>query len=518
MKVVTPDIMGKMDKSTIEEYGVPGIVLMENAGREVANVIIDLWRKSKCDNKKIAVICGKGNNGGDGFVAARHLINNGFDVKVVILSSPEKIKGDARVNLDILLNIGADIKYILKEADIEKIYYFCCKSFIIVDAIFGTGLKGNIRGVASKVISTINEIKVPKLAVDIPSGVCGNTGRILGDAIKAQWTVTMALPKIGLTLYPGAEHVGKLITADIGMPNNVINKAISAGELVEKEMVTKFFKPYPQDAHKGIFGRVFILAGSSGMTGAACLAGEAAIKSGAGLVTIGSPLSVQDVIATKTTEVMTLGLSETKNRTLSIDALDKSLDFADKCDSVAIGPGLSREKDTQRFVLEFIKRCKTPMVIDADALNALAKDPEVIKDAQSPVIITPHPGEMSRLLSTSLQEIQQNRVKSAKLAAKRFLCTVVLKGAATLISTTDNEIFINSTGNPGMATGGSGDVLTGIIAALLARGLEPEQAAIAGVYIHGLAGDLSAEEIGEISLTAGDLIAFLSKAFKYIFK
>lgn len=474
-------------------------------------------KKKKGDNKKVTIICGKGNNGGDGFVIARHLINNGFDVRVVLLASPEEVKGDAKVNLDILTNINADIKYILREADIKDISNFCCESFIIVDAIFGTGLRGNVRGLAFEVISAINEVKVPKLAVDIPSGICGNTGKILGDAIKAHWTVTMALPKIGLTLYPGAEYVGKLIVGDIGMPNQVKNEAISAGELVEGKDVAYFFESYPQDAHKGTFGRVFVIAGSSGMSGAAYLAGKAAIRSGAGLVTVGTPISIQDILATKSTEIMTLGLRETKKRTLSIDALDEALDFAGKCDSVAIGPGLSQEKDTQRFVLGFIKRCKTPMVIDADALNALAGGLKLIENAKAPVIITPHPGEMARLLSTSLQEVQENRVKFAKLAAKKFLCTVVLKGAATLTATADNELFINSTGNPGMATGGSGDVLTGIIAALLARGLKSWQAAVAGVYIHGLAGDLAAKNTGEISLTAGDLIDFLPEAFRYVF-
>lgn len=518
MKVVTPDMMGKMDKITIEEFGIPGIVLMENAGREVANTIIDLWRNNKCDNKKVTIICGKGNNGGDGFVAARYLINNGFDVRVVLLAPPEEVKGDAKVNLDILTNINADIKYILREADIKDIFNFCCESFIIVDAIFGTGLRGKIRGLASDIIFAINKVNVPKLAVDIPSGVCGSTGKILGDAVKSHWTVTMALPKIGLTLYPGAEYVGNLIVGNIGMPNQVKNEAISAGELVEGKDVAYFFKQYPRDAHKGTFGRVFVLAGSSGMSGAACLAGEAAIKSGAGLVTVGTPNSIQDILATKSTEIMTLGLRETKNRTLSIDALDEALDFAERCDSVAIGPGLSQEEGTQRFVLEFVKRCKAPMVIDADALNALARDLKVIENAKVPVIITPHPGEMARLLSTSLQKVQEDRVRFAKFAAKKFSCTAVLKGAATLTATANNELFINSTGNPGMATGGSGDVLTGVIAAFLARGLKPWQAAVAGVYIHGLAGDLASKNIGEISLTAGDLIDFLPGAFIHVFK
>lgn len=514
MKVVSPDVMSKMDKATIEEVKIPGIVLMENAGREVADVVVYLWKQSKNYTKKVSIICGKGNNGGDGFVAARHLINNGFDVNVMLLASADEVKGDAKVNLNILKNINADIKYILNKDDIKDISAKCRDSFVIIDAILGTGLKGNVRGIASTAISVINRLNVPVLAVDIPSGVCGNTGKILGKAVKAHTTVTMALPKLGLTLYPGAAYVGKLIIGDIGMPDVIKDKALSAGEIIEKGNVSRCFKPYSQDAHKGTFGRVFVLAGSSGMSGAAYLTGMAAAKSGAGLVTVGTPSSLQDILAAKSTEIMTMGLCETKNRTLSIKALEKALDFAEKCDSVAIGPGLSQDKDTQKFVWEFIKRCKTPMVVDADGINALAKKTEILRDTLTPVVITPHPGEMARLLSTSLQKIQEDRVKSVKLAAKKFLCTAVLKGASTLIATVHDELYINPTGNPGMATGGSGDVLTGIIAAFLARGMAPYEAAIAGAYIHGLAGDFASKDTREISLLAGDLINFLPEAFK----
>lgn len=516
MKVVSPEVMSKMDKATIEKIGIPGIALMENAGREVADTIINFWKQNNSNIKKVSIICGKGNNGGDGFVIARHLINNGFDVKVILLATADEVKGDAKINLNILKNINADIKYILNEDDIRNLSDYCQDSFAIVDAIFGTGLRGKVRGIASSVISIINSLNIPVIAVDIPSGVCGKTGKILGEAVKAHITVTMALPKAGLVLYPGAEYVGKLIIGDIGMSNDIKNKALGVGEIVEKENVRRYFKPYSQDSHKGTFGRVFVLAGSSGMSGAAYLTGMAAAKSGAGLVTVGTPSSLQDILAAKSTEIMTLGLCETKNRTLSTKALEKALDFAKKCDSVAIGPGLSQDKDTQRFVWEFIKNCKTPMVVDADAINALAKKPEILKDTLATVVITPHPGEMARLLLTSLQEIQEDRVKSVKCAAKEFSCTAVLKGAATLIATAHDKLYINPTGNPGMATGGSGDVLTGIIAALLARGMTTCEAAIAGVYIHGLAGDLSSRITGEISLVAGNLIDFLPGAFKKI--
>ena len=515
MKVVSPSTMRDMDRIAIEDYNIPGVVLMENAGREVALAVKNMWGVQKSSvSKKIALFCGKGNNGGDGFVAARHLANMGFDTIVFIIAKPRSITGDAAINLEIIKNMGLRIKVVEQESDLDEVMGMTRDASILVDAVLGTGLVGEVRGVAEKVIEIINRPEIPVIAVDVPSGICGETGKILGSAVKAQQTVTMALPKTGLLLYPGVEYVGELFAADIGMPVNLIQSIEAEAELLDRQWVFRCFKEYPSDAHKGTFGRVFIIAGSVGMTGAAALSGMASVKSGAGLVTIGIPESLNDILEVKLTEAMTMPLAEVPGRCISLAALNKALEFGNQCNAVVLGPGLSKEDETQQFVRQFVQNCDVPMVIDADGLNALAQCPKVLNEAKGPVIITPHPGEMARLLSTTLSKIQQDRVTAVKTAAREYNCTAVLKGARTLIATSEGKLLINPTGNAGMATGGSGDVLSGMIGAFLARGMKPYEAAAVGVYLHGLAGDLAAGEQGEICLAAQDLIDYLPKAVK----
>lgn len=501
--------MRLMDEKTIKEFKIPGIVLMENAGREVALTVKRIWNQNPNFSKKIVIFCGKGNNGGDGFVAARYLANWGFKPSVFVLSKPGEIQGDAQINFDIIKNLGINIKHLLKDEDIKAISFLDFS--IIVDAIFGTGLKGSVRGIAAKVISAINQSNYPVVAVDIPSGICGTTGKILGNAVKAQVTVTMVLPKTGLYLYPGRELAGRIKVADISMPWQVIDDATQEANLIDENLLLNLSKPYPQDAHKGNFGRMFILAGSKGMVGAAVLAGKAATRCGAGLVTCGIPEFLHDVIASKLTEVMTYPLKGGDR--LSSEAVERAIKFSQKCDAVVIGPGLSQEPSTKAFVRQFVRKCQSPLVIDADALNALADDTMALNEAKGPIIITPHPGEMARIFSTTPKDIQENRIKYVKQAAKDFSCIAVLKGASTLIAVGE-ELFINPTGNPGMATGGSGDVLSGIIGALIARGYTPKEAAVVGTYLHGLAGDLAAKKFGKISMIAGDIIDFIPEAIK----
>lgn len=517
MKVISPYAMREADRKAIEEFKVPGVVLMENAGREVAVAVKRIWNlDKKRSSNKVAIFCGKGNNGGDGFVAARHLANMGFDARVILLADPGEIKGDAAVNLKILFKMGLKTITVKCEDDLPGAASFCDGAFAVVDALFGTGLKGEVRGLARRAIELINSVNSHVIAVDIPSGICGETGKVLGAAVKAEETVTMALPKMGLVLYPGAAYVGKLTIADIGMPLEVIKSVKNEGELVDRETIAGFFKPVPPDAHKGTFGRVFILAGSRGMTGAAALSALAASRSGAGLVTLGVPEGLNDILEVKVTEVMTKPLPETPEKSFSMQALTEALDFAGKCDAVALGPGISTVEETKEFIKRFLLDCPVPVVVDADGLNALAGKPEIIAKVPAPVVITPHLGEMARLLSTSAELIQENRVKTAKNAAEQFKCTVLLKGARTLIAAPAGRLWINTSGNPGMATGGSGDVLTGMIAAFLARGMEPYEAAVAGAYIHGRAGDLAARVKGEVAMIAGDIIDFLPVAFKEI--
>lgn len=515
MKVVSPSTMRQMDRIATRDYAIPGVVLMENAGREVALAVKNMWiqQKHKAPTK-IALFCGKGNNGGDGFVAARHLANMGFDIIVFIMANHDSITGDAVVNLEIIKNMGLRIKVIDEESDLDEVMGMTRNASILVDAMFGTGLRGRVRGIAEKVIEMINKLKIPVIAVDVPSGICAETGKILGSAVKSKQTITMALPKTGLLFYPGVEYVGELLTADIGMPIKLVQSVEAEAELLDHEWVYRCFKEYPADAHKGTFGRVFIIAGSVGMTGAASLSGMAAVKSGAGLVTIGTSESLNDILEVKLTEAMTKPLAETPGRCIGLAALNDALEFGNKCNAVVLGPGLSREDETQQFVRQFIQKCEVPIVIDADGINALAQCPQVLNEVQSPVIITPHPGEMARLLSTTLSKIQQDRVTAVKTAARKFNCMAVLKGARTLIANSEGKLWINPTGNVGMATGGSGDVLSGMIGAFLARDMKPYEAAAAAVYLHGLAGDLAAEKQGEICLAAQELIDYLPKAVK----
>jgi len=519
MKVVCPATMREMDRKAIEDMGIPGIVLMENAGREVALAVkrmTDAAVKTGPPDKslrKAALFCGKGNNGGDGFVAARHLANMGFRPMVFLVAGADEIKGDAATNYRIILSMKIPVYTVKDDKDLAKSRLLCLNAGIIVDALFGTGLRGEVSGLSRQAIELINDMGIPVVAVDIPSGISGETGKVLGVAIKARETVTMGLPKMGLALFPGAAYAGKITVADIGMPASVIEDAKAEAEILEKDLIRSFFKPYPPDAHKGTFGRVFILAGSAGFTGAAALAGMAAARSGAGLVTLGIPESLNGILEVKLTEVMTLPLPETPGRSLSIKALDKTLEFCSHCDAVAIGPGLSQQEETQDFIRQFAAACPAPMVIDADGLNALAGRPGIDAPFKAPAVITPHPGEMARLLGTTPDAVQQDRPGSVREAAKRFNCTALLKGARTLIAAPGGGLWINPTGNPGMATGGSGDVLAGMIAAFLARGMAPDQAAAAGAYLHGLSGDLAAAAKGELSLIAGDLLDFLPEAF-----
>ncbi|HHY41250.1 MAG TPA: NAD(P)H-hydrate dehydratase [Thermoanaerobacterales bacterium] len=513
MKVVSPSTMRLMDQMAIDKYKIPGVILMENAGIKVAQAVQNMWNAQKhCASRKIVFFCGKGNNGGDGFVAARHLANMGFETIVFIIANPDNIAGDAAINLEIIRNMGLRIKVIKEQADLDEAKDLANGAFVLVDAIFGTGLKGDVKGIAKSVIEVINQLEIPVVSIDIPSGVCGSTGKILGTAVKAHQTVTLALPKIGLLLYPGAEYVGELITADIGMPVKLVEAINAEAQLLDLSWVRGCFKAAPPDAHKGTFGRVFIIAGSVGMTGAATLSSTAAVRSGAGLVTIGIPESLNDILEVKVTEAMTLPLPETSSRSIGKGAIEKALSFASKCDAVVLGPGLSTDYETAEFVRQFILDCTVPMVVDADGLNAMAESPAIFKKAKAPIIITPHPGEMARLLSTTVSEVQTDRIGAVKTAAEKFSCTAVLKGARTLIATSDGKLMINPTGNIGMATGGSGDVLSGMIGAFLARSMKPYEAAAVGVYLHGLAGDLSAKEQEQICLMATDIIDFLPKA------
>lgn len=530
MKVVTAEEMRKIDRKTIEEYRIPGSVLMERAGSAVASKIKEVFGKSKKQSALggakrkgnshpgVIVIAGGGNNGGDGLVVARKLHNEGWAVKVFLTSEPEYLKGDALLQYKTAVKSGVKIYPI--NAFLTSHFSLSTSHFVIVDAVLGTGLSKNVIGVLSKVISLINKLDVPVISVDIPSGISSDNGQIMGEAVRADYTVTFGLPKRGHFLYPGAEYTGKLFIEDIGFPKELLRSETLNVELLEKNEVSNLIPKRQKYSHKGNYGHVLVVAGSRGKTGAALMAAKACLRSGAGLVTIGIPASLIDIFQSCVIEEMTLSLPDKGDGTLSEKASNMILDFLnEKADILAIGPGIGVSSDTQKLIKILIKNSTKPLVIDADGINALEGTKNILKEAKIPIILTPHPGEMARLLVplSSLSElrnkIEQDRINTALSFTKETGTYLVLKGVPTIIAGPDGRAFINPTGNPGMATAGTGDVLTGMISGFLGQGLNPLEASILGVYMHGLAGDIAADEKGEYSLIATDIIDKIPAAF-----
>ena len=502
MKVATREIVREIDRLTIKEHGVPGLQLMENAGRATADVILDNFTYAE----KVAIFAGGGNNGGDGFVIARHLLSEGIKVDTYILSDTKKYKGDALTNLKELKKIGGNIIELNEDLRRYK------KADIIVDAIFGTGLDREVTGFYKKAIDFINSQGVPTVAVDLPSGLDSNTGQPLGTSILADVTVTFVLPKIGISIYPGVEYAGEIYVADISTPKFLEDDI--PYELLLSESVSNILEPRYQDTHKGTYGHLFIIAGSPGKSGAATLSAMGAQRSGTGLITVGVPKSLNPIIEQKTTEAMTEPLPETALETFGEVSIERTLEIIkERKTAVAIGPGISTTNETREFLHEVIRNCEVPMLIDADAITLVADNPGILNEAKAPVVLTPHPGEMSRLARISTEDVQADRIAVSQDFSSKYNAYLVLKGARSIISTPDGEIFINTTGNAGMASGGMGDVLTGIIGGLLAQRLDPVDACKLGVFVHGLSGDIIKEEIGEVGIIAGDVANTLPKAF-----
>lgn len=505
MKIATREIIREIDKKSIEIYGIPGLVLMENAGRATADVILAEYPYTQA----AALFAGGGNNAGDGFVIARQLISEGVQVITYVAADPRKYTGDALTNYRALKKIGGEIvelggslrKY--RTAD------------IIIDALLGTGLEREVAGFYKKVIGFLNSQSAPVISVDLPSGLDADTGQALGAAVEADITVTYALPKVGTSVYPGVDYAGDVYLANITTPE-VLEENIPY-ELLSAYDVLGFLPPRKADTHKGTYGHLFILAGSPGKSGAATLASLGALRVGTGLVTVGIPSGLNPVMEQKTTEVMTEPLPETDLGTFGRLSVKRALEIAaDRKTALSIGPGISTTDDAAEFLFEIVKSAAIPMVLDADALTLISKNPTVLKKAQVPLILTPHPGEMARLSGLSTGEVQAERIGVASEFSKRYGVNLILKGARSVISTPSGEISVNTTGNPGMASGGTGDVLTGVVGGLLAQGLQPADACKLGAFAHGTAGDLVAGEIGEAGLTAGDLADALPEALSSI--
>lgn len=513
MRVVTAHTMQEIDKQAIQEYGIPGLQLMEAAGRScVEEIIAEFGLKGRC-----VVMAGKGNNGGDGYVIARLLSQKGWGVKVIILADREQINGDAGLNLERL--DGVVINYCTHEGQLSALHMEeIFQADVIVDALLGTGLRSNVKGVYLEAIDLMNASGRPVVAVDIPSGIHGTTGRVLGDAVRAYITVTFAFAKLGHVLYPGAEHTGRLVVADVGIPAALMETA-SGYDFLNTDTMRPMLRRRDRQAHKGHYGHCLILAGSTGMTGSAALAANSAVRAGSGLVTLGVAESIHHILELKTTEAMTTPLPDSGSGHLTNSAFPAIEKLLVGKDAVAIGPGFGRRPGTYALVQNLVETVSLPLVIDADGLNALAEDITVLKRKKSKqVILTPHPGEMSRLLGTSIPDVEAIRISVAQEFARSNGVYLVLKGARTIIASPTGTAAINGSGNPGMATGGMGDVLTGIIVSLLGQGYGAWDACRLGVFLHGFAADMVAEEMGEIGINASDVLEKLPYAYNKLLK
>ncbi len=512
MKLVTSAQMRAIDHRAINELGIPGLQLMENAGQGIAAWMREIFRDN-VKGKHFAIVCGKGNNGGDGYVIARYLHQWGANVEVFLLGEREAIKGDALVNLIKLEPIGLSVHPILNSPVLPDFR----KYDMVVDAIFGTGFSGEVNPAVSKVIEAVNSSGTTVLAVDTPSGLNCDTGEQPKSCVRATYTATLALPKVGHYFYPGKSYCGVTKIIDIGIPAKVLDGLNLSVNLTTPWQVHDLIPDREPTAHKGEAGKLFMVAGSVGMTGAATLAAQAAVKSGCGLVTVGCPKSLNDILEIKLTEAMTRPLPEVRSaRCLALRGLGDILQGIGNADASCLGPGIGRHHDTKELFKRLIAGLDRPAVLDADGLFPFSGQPELLKNCKADLVLTPHIGEFSRLSGLSIEQINQDRIKAASDFAIATGKVVLLKGAPTIIASSNGSCFINPTGNPGMATGGSGDVLSGLIGALLALRMSAYDAAICGAFIHGWAGDLAQRAVGTFGMSAGNIINYLPKAFKVL--
>jgi NAD(P)H-hydrate epimerase len=513
MRVVTAEEMRELDRRATAEYGIPSLLLMESAGAETVRELLAAFPAAP--SGRTLILCGRGNNGGDGFVVARRLLQRGAAVTTVLLGAAAEVRGDARLNLEILQRLGAPPVEIRRPEELDRVAGALADADLVVDALLGTGTRGAAQGLTADCIRLVNEAARPVVAVDIPSGLSADEPSPAGPVVQACLTVTFAFPKPGLLLYPGARFAGRLRVADIGIPAALWRGTTGLHLLEAADLVAAFPLRDPA-GHKGTYGHVLVIAGAAGKTGAAALTAEGALRAGAGLVTLATPGSLQDVLAGKLTEVMTEALPETETRAIAWEARERILALAEGKSAVALGPGLGTHASTAKLVRELVRVLPLPVVVDADGLNALAGQAELLRDAAGPRILTPHPAEMARLIGTARDAVVLHRTALVPSAAQSLRATLVLKTARTLIGAPGGDTWIVPTGNPGMATGGTGDLLTGMIAGLLAQGREASLAAQAGAYVHGLAGDVAAERFGQEAMTAGDLLAAVPEAIRRV--
>lgn len=512
VKLATAKQMRNVDREAEDIYGIPGILLMENAGMKVASHVMEIDSNF---SKNICIICGKGNNGGDGFTAAKHIYLKNRNITVFLLGSMESLKGDALVNYNIAYKMGIPIKPVNCEEDMAQLRDAVKKSDIVVDALLGTGIKGEVSGLCREVIDIINKYSSYVISVDIPSGVDADSGKILGAGVKADMTVTFVLPKIGLYAYPGANMAGRVFVEDISTPPDLIENLDTDTWVLSRSDVEGSFPVRDKNSNKGTYGRVYIVAGSMGMMGAAAMCTLSALRCGTGLVELGVPSCIQNQVAPLAVEAMVTPLCD-KDGMISILAQDEIIKSIKRASSFAIGPGISQSEDLLTILGRVMSESNVPGVIDADGLNLLSQNIDMLHGHKCPLILTPHPGEMARLIKKDISYVQNNRIECAREFSSKYNVVTVLKGAGTVIASCNGDVFLNPTGNPGMAKGGSGDVLTGMAASLLAQGIDPFEAAKSAVYIHGLAGDLTDRDRGEYGMKAGDMIENIPNAIKAV--
>jgi NAD(P)H-hydrate epimerase len=510
MKLATAEQMREIDRQATRLYGIPGACLMENAGGAVAHLAEETWLGAGGEGT-VAVLCGPGNNGGDGLVVARRLHNRGLPVRAFLAVPGAKLKGDAALNYRLAQSFGVPL---METPSLAVLRRGLAEAGLIVDALLGTGLTGPVRGEIAQWIQAANRAEAPALSVDLPSGISSETGAVLGEAIWAERTVTFGLPKVGMYCYPGRAYCGEVSVADISLPAALLVAPELQTELITGDLAAGGLPGRFPTMHKGNAGRLLLIAGSPGMTGAAALAANAAARAGAGLVYLAIPEGLNAILEAKCTEPITLPQPQSAAGTLAGAAAETLLARAAECDAVVLGPGLSLHEETAELARRLVREIHAPLVVDADALNALAGHEDLLTRRSGSTILTPHPGEMARLTGLTTEAIQGDRLAVARRVAEELRAVVVLKGADTVCAAPGGEARLNATGNSGLATGGTGDVLAGMLGACLAGGSPPLAAATAAVYYHGRAADLFAEEYASRSLIASDLLEYLPLALR----
>lgn len=524
-RILSAAAMREVDRRAIEEIGIPSLVLMENAALGLVEAVIRMDDNEGADDETggvetVAIFCGPGNNGGDGLALARHLDARGYELAVFLVTAGKELRGDAAVQQEICEKQGIELFPVAARDDLEPVLAVAREADLVVDALFGTGLTRPLEGTFAELVKALNDLPARRLAVDLPSGLNGTRTDVFGPCFDADLTVTFAALKPATVLPPAADHVGEVLVTELGIPPHLVAEV----EEPDGEEQSRFFlldgaslapelTPRPPDGHKGDFGHVVVLAGSPGKAGAAVLAARGAVRGGAGLVTAAVPQPLLATVDGASLESMTLALPATEGGALAEAAVEELLAFLEDKDALALGPGLGRSAETVAAIQRLVREVPVPLVLDADGLNAFEGRAGELTGRRGPTVLTPHPGEMARLLGISSAEVQADRVGVVRRAARKTGAVVVLKGHQSLVATPAGDVHLCPTGNPGMATGGSGDVLTGLLLSLTGR-LDPLPAACLAVFLHGLAGDLAVEICGPESLAAEDLLDSLPDAFE----